>query len=153
MLARQVRDEHPRVRLEAIRGLSFFPTMEAVDAALAALESPLDSWLTTRWSTRSGALEPVWSEAYDGRQAGGGQSATAQEFVANYVARRQPGLAAQQHLKTLLNPEAATERREHGYAAHRKARRRPPTTAGPCFAACAPAATRSATAATTSAPT
>ncbi len=46
MLREKVRDEHPRVRLEAIRGLSFFPTMESVDAALAALKSPLDSWLT-----------------------------------------------------------------------------------------------------------
>ena len=42
LLAAGVRDENPRVRLEAIRGLSFFPTLESAKAALAALELPTD---------------------------------------------------------------------------------------------------------------
>jgi putative heme-binding domain-containing protein len=115
MLREKVRDEHPRVRLEAIRGLSFFPTMESVDAALAALKSPLDSWITYTLEHTIGALEPVWRGAYEnGKLAAGDQRA--QDFVANYVARRQPGLAAQQYIKTLLNPDSSTDARERGYA-------------------------------------
>ncbi len=58
MLQRQVADEHPRVRLEAIRGLSFFPTMEAVDAALARSNHRSTNGSTTRWSTRSAPWSP-----------------------------------------------------------------------------------------------
>ena len=36
LLAAGVRDENPRVRLEAIRGLSFFPTLASAKAALTA---------------------------------------------------------------------------------------------------------------------
>jgi putative membrane-bound dehydrogenase-like protein len=119
MLREKVQDEHPRVRLEAIRGLSLFPTMESVDAALAALESPLDSWLEYTLEHTIGALEPVWSEAFSaGRFAT--ENPRAQEFVATYVARRRPGLAAQQHIQTLLNPETGDWRRDHAYAAIEK---------------------------------
>jgi putative heme-binding domain-containing protein len=115
MLREKVQDEHPRVRLEAIRGLSFFPTMESVDAALAALEFPLDSWLEYTLEHTIGALEPVWSEAFsNGKFAT--ENPRAQEFVATYVARRRPGLAAQQHIQTLLNPETGDWRRDQSYA-------------------------------------
>jgi putative heme-binding domain-containing protein len=119
ILRDMVRDEHPRVRLEAIRGLSFFPTMESVDAALVALELPLDSWLDYTLEHTIGALEPVWSDAFAAGNLASGNS-RAQEFVANYVARRRPGLAAQQHIKTLLNPETGDWRRDHSYAAIEK---------------------------------
>src|SRR5262249_44822415 len=54
ILARGARDEHPRVRLEAVRGLAQVPTPDAVEAALAALEFPIDAnldfalWQTAR---------------------------------------------------------------------------------------------------------
>ena len=38
-------DEHPRVRLEAVRGASFFKSVEALDVALAALKQPSDYYL------------------------------------------------------------------------------------------------------------
>jgi putative membrane-bound dehydrogenase-like protein len=111
-----VEDDHPRVRLEAIRGLSFFPTMESVDAALAALNAPLGSWLRYTLEHTIGALEPAWSEAF---QAGtlAEDNPRAQEFVARYVARQRPGLAAQRHLQVVLNPDSAADARERGYDA------------------------------------
>jgi putative heme-binding domain-containing protein len=114
ILQAAVRDEHPRVRLEAIRGLSFFPTIESVNAALTALESPLDEWLRYTLEHTIGALEPAWSEAF---QAGtlAMENPPAQEFIAGYVARRRPGLAAQRHLKVVLNPDSAADARQHGY--------------------------------------
>lgn len=41
----QAVDEHPRVRLEAVRGCSFFQTYEAAEVALESLNHPQDPWL------------------------------------------------------------------------------------------------------------
>jgi len=44
-LAKLVKDPHPRVRVEAIRALSFFPTSKAAEIALESLELPQDQYL------------------------------------------------------------------------------------------------------------
>jgi putative membrane-bound dehydrogenase-like protein len=119
MLKRQVADEHPRVRLEAIRGLSFFPTMDAVEAALGALKSPQDKWLDYTLEHTIGALEPAWSEAYNSGSLAK-NNPEGYDFIASYVARRRPGLAAQRHLDIVRNPEAAGEAREEGYSSLEK---------------------------------
>jgi putative heme-binding domain-containing protein len=114
LLQARVNDEHPRVRLEAIRGLSFFPSMEAVDAAILALNSSLDSWLTYTLEHTLGALEPVWRDAYtDGTLAA--DQPQAREFIADYMARQKPGLAAQKHLQTVLNPDGGDWVREQSF--------------------------------------
>ena len=46
LLKVQVHDEHPAVRLEAIRAASFFQTNEAAEVALASLDHPQDRFLT-----------------------------------------------------------------------------------------------------------
>jgi putative heme-binding domain-containing protein len=119
ILKRQVTDEHPRVRLEAIRGLSFFPTMEAVEVALTALKSPLDKWLEYTLEHTIGALEPVWSESYSN---GTLQAANPDgyDFLASYVLRRRPGLAAQAHLEVVRNPDSPAAARDKHYAALEK---------------------------------
>ncbi|PQO26831.1 PVC-type heme-binding CxxCH protein [Blastopirellula marina] len=45
LLQGQVNDEHPRVRLEAVRALSFFDTQEALDIALESLAYDQDYYL------------------------------------------------------------------------------------------------------------
>ena len=45
LLTEQVADEHPRVRLEAVRACSFFKQADAMDVATAALEHPVDDYL------------------------------------------------------------------------------------------------------------
>ncbi|MFN4257803.1 MAG: PVC-type heme-binding CxxCH protein [Gemmataceae bacterium] len=45
LLRTQVNDEHPRVRLEAVRALSFFDVPEAQDVALESLAHPQDYYL------------------------------------------------------------------------------------------------------------
>lgn len=60
LLASRVIDEHPRVRLEAVRALATFPTVQAIELAMQALDRPVDQnidyalWLTAR------DLESVW---------------------------------------------------------------------------------------------
>lgn len=54
LLAAQVDDEHPRVRLEAVRALALLNTAEAAELAMRALDRPVDRfidhalWLTAR---------------------------------------------------------------------------------------------------------
>jgi putative heme-binding domain-containing protein len=116
LLTARVRDDNPRVRLEAIRGLSFFPTMAAVDAALEVLNYPMDDWLDYTLEHTLCALEPVWGEAYRaGTLAAGNERA--REFIAEYLARRRPGLVAEGHLKVLLNPESSDTARLRGLVA------------------------------------
>ena len=45
ILVAAVRDEHPRVRLEAVRGLSFSQSPESFAAAISVLSAPTDSWI------------------------------------------------------------------------------------------------------------
>ncbi len=65
LLAAGVKDENPRVRLEAIRGLSFFQSPLAVTAALAVLNSPSDSFIDYTLEHTLIALEPQWKDAYE----------------------------------------------------------------------------------------
>ena len=63
MLAQMVNDPHPRVRLEAVRGLSYFPTPQSVETALSILKHPMDSELTFTLESALGSLRPVWEQA------------------------------------------------------------------------------------------
>ncbi len=58
------KDDHPRVRLEAVRAIGMVKSAKAAELALTALEKPLDRtldyalWLTVR------ELEPRWLPAF-----------------------------------------------------------------------------------------
>lgn len=60
LLAPRVVDDHPRVRLEAVRALAAFPSIQSIELAMLALDRPVDKnidyalWLTAR------DLQPVW---------------------------------------------------------------------------------------------
>ncbi len=56
-------DENPRVRLEAVRGASFFRTAEAIDVALEALKHPVDYYLDYTLRETMRQLEPWRQEA------------------------------------------------------------------------------------------
>jgi putative heme-binding domain-containing protein len=58
-------DTHPRVRTEAARGLSFFPTPEAATATLAALKvKPADSYVRYTGEAALAANLPAWRQAF-----------------------------------------------------------------------------------------
>jgi glucose/arabinose dehydrogenase/lysophospholipase L1-like esterase/azurin len=57
------RDEHPRVRLEAVRAASFYRAPEAVDVALAILSQPTDYYLDYCLKETLRQLEPHWRKA------------------------------------------------------------------------------------------
>ena len=92
-------DEHPRVRLEAIRGLSFFPTHGG--SRRSARRTRIAAGLLARLHVgahdrRAGAGV---ERRVRHRHAGGRTIGDGYEFIASYVARRRPGLAAQRHLR------------------------------------------------------
>jgi azurin len=60
---RQVNDPHPRVRLEAVTALSFYDSKDAAEAALEALNSPVDSYLDYGLRETLKSLEEAWTSA------------------------------------------------------------------------------------------
>ena len=68
LFAKLAEDESPRVRLEAVRGASFFRSAEAAEVALAILKKPLDYYLDYTLKETLRQLEPQWRKAIaDGR--------------------------------------------------------------------------------------
>src|SRR5262249_31554910 len=58
-------DANPRVRLEAVRGASFYRTPEAIDAALEALKHPIDYYLDYTLRETMRQLEPWRQKALE----------------------------------------------------------------------------------------
>jgi putative heme-binding domain-containing protein len=115
LMAAGARDESPRVRLEAVRGMSFVQSLEAVNAALSVLELPTDSWIDYTLDHTLMALEPVWSAAF---QSGtlAKDNERGQKYLADFVARQRPSLVAEPHLKIALNPATSDAPRVRAYA-------------------------------------
>jgi len=63
LLAVQADDEHPRVRLEAVRAASFFRDGRAADVALTSLKHPSDYYLNYALGETMGTLETYWKSA------------------------------------------------------------------------------------------
>ncbi len=65
LLETQVADEHPRVRLEAVRALREMPSERAVEIAMRALDKPTDRFLDyVLWLTAY-ELKSVWLPAFE----------------------------------------------------------------------------------------
>jgi putative heme-binding domain-containing protein len=60
LLAARVADEHPQVRLEAVRALGQIATPGAAEVALAALDRPLDKYLDYGLYLTMRELQPQW---------------------------------------------------------------------------------------------
>ena len=60
LLAPRVEDEHPRVRLEAVRALGQSNDPRAIEVALRALDRPVDKWLDYALWLTARDLQPKW---------------------------------------------------------------------------------------------
>jgi len=66
LLVAAATDPHPRVRTEAVRGLSFFPTPGAMDAVVAAANvEPTDRYVAYTADAALGANLPVWRSSWE----------------------------------------------------------------------------------------
>jgi putative heme-binding domain-containing protein len=128
LLKPRVHDDHPRVRLEAVRALSFVRSLEAVELALEAARHPLDYYLEYTLQSTLGALEPIWKPAL----ASGTVAANNPEgldFLTSYSRGRSPLAAVQKQLEALLNRSDLSPR-ERQRAVSRVARARGEADAG-----------------------
>lgn len=112
VFAEAITDDHPRVRLEAIRGLSFIQTEEAAELALKATEMPMDYWLDYIMEHTLHALKPFVEEAEQQGTFLANASDQAKQFYASYKIMNQPGAAAVPHLKAAEDPEISDQNRE-----------------------------------------
>src|SRR6185295_584564 len=64
LLEAQVADEHPRVRLEAVRALKEFADPRSIEIATRALDKPMDRFLDHALWLTSNELKDVWLPAY-----------------------------------------------------------------------------------------
>ncbi|TWU46883.1 PVC-type heme-binding CxxCH protein [Rubripirellula reticaptiva] len=55
-----VKDPHPRVRLEAVRAISFLESDDATELALSVVDYPLDYWIDYTLEHTLHALQPIW---------------------------------------------------------------------------------------------
>jgi len=100
-------DKHPRVRTEAIRGLSFFPTEASMEALLAAAKLPLDYWTKYTLDHALGANEAVWRPGYLAGKLGK-DNPEGEAMMNSWIATSKVGGAVAPHLKVLLSAEPKT---------------------------------------------
>ena len=104
-------DAHPRVRLEAIRALSFFPTKESAMAVLEATKLPMDYWVEYTLDATLGALRDAWKPLLDQPEALAAANPAASKFLQEFAAQDGPGGAAIKPMRELLDPATAQPRK------------------------------------------
>lgn len=111
MLLVAAKDEHPRVRTEAARGLSFFGSIEAATALLTMTGQPADYWVDYTIQHALGASENVWRGAYIAGRIPD-LSPRAGEIVTRLMEASKSGAIALPFLQTLLSqpPKPEEER-------------------------------------------
>ncbi len=103
IFAQAAGDEHPRVRAEAARALSYVLEPASVDAVLKVAESKQDKWLSYIVEHSIAALQNVWEPMYkDGSIAAKHPEGVA--AIDRYLASSGPGIAAERHIKLLVQP-------------------------------------------------
>ncbi len=103
LLVAMAQDEHPRVRTEAWRGLSFCDTLDSCRVMLAGTERSLDYWEGYTLDQALAANEAVWRPAFlTGTVAA--DSDRQRQACMRILARSKTGGAAAPYLSTLLGP-------------------------------------------------
>ncbi len=101
-------DAHPRVRLEAIRALSFYLGTDAAITVIDAAKLPQDYWLKYTIEHSLGANENAWRGEYLGGRVAKDDPNT-QKMLGEILATAKAGSAAIPFLKTLLSQEETSK--------------------------------------------
>lgn len=101
-----VRDPHPRVRVEALRALSFLGSAQAAEVVLMVGEKKMDYWTEYTLEHTLQALQNAWQEAERSGQFLADASDAAKKTFRDYKYSTGPGRAIYQPLKTVTNVDA-----------------------------------------------
>ena len=119
LLTPQARDEHPRVRLEAVVAASFFLDARAAAVALEAKRFPTDKFLDYALKETMRALDPIWRAAIARGEIIGADNPAAMDYLLRIVSPaelvklpRVPGV-----LKALLSRHGVSNKERLGAAA------------------------------------
>lgn len=82
-------DEHPRVRLEAVRAASFFTEPEAVEVAVIAAEQPADEYLNYVRGETLKTLDPFWKKALAAGQDIAMSTAAGSRYLLRHISNEQ----------------------------------------------------------------
>ncbi len=107
-----IQDEHPRVRLEAVRALSYVRDIEALEVALKVLDMPLDYWIEYTLEHTLHALKPLADRAAAEGTLLAGASDHAKDYFQTFVLSNGPGGQAVKPLKDAEDPNLGDWRRE-----------------------------------------
>jgi putative heme-binding domain-containing protein len=98
-------DEHPRVRTEAVRGLSFFAGPDSATAVLAALKvKPADSYVQYTGEAALAATIPGWRQAYLKGELTRDDAAS-KRIIETIIAQDKKGAQAIPYLQILLGKD------------------------------------------------
>jgi putative heme-binding domain-containing protein len=107
-----IEDEHPRVRLEAVRGLSYVPSAEAAEIALRVIDKPLDYWIEYTLEHTLQALRPYVEVAEQNGKFLVGGSTQLKDYYAAYVLSTGPGGEAVKPLREAEDPALSQQQRD-----------------------------------------
>tara|TARA_R110002049_G_scaffold285698_1_gene466678 strand:- start:52831 stop:57594 length:4764 start_codon:yes stop_codon:yes gene_type:complete len=115
-LAKMIRDPHPRVRLEAVRGVSFLESAEATELALSVVNQPMDYWLDYTLEHTLHALEPLWKPLQGSENFLSKSSEAAKQHFDRYIRANGPGGKAVAPLEIADDVDAPMRRRRKAIA-------------------------------------
>ncbi len=110
-LTQAVQDDHPRVRLEAIRAASFLQSARAAEIALMAVDKKLDYWTQYTLEHTLHALTPAWTDAEQNDTFLSDASTAAQKHFVSYLNAAGPGRAVTKPLNIVADPDAPQQAR------------------------------------------
>ena len=108
LLVTASKDEHPRVRTEAARGLSFFDNIDPATALLAMTGFPADYWVDYTIQHALGANEKIWRGDYIAGKIPD-LNPRAGEIVTKLMEASKSGAVALPFLQTLLSQQPKPE--------------------------------------------
>jgi len=114
--AKAVDDPHPRVRLEAVRGISFLETPDAVELALRVVEHPMDYWIDYTLEHTLHALKPMWEGRDEEPTFLASSSAAAKNHFVRYKRINGPGGQAVRPLEIADDVDAPLAQRRAAIA-------------------------------------
>ena len=109
LLVARATDPHPRVRTEAVRGLSFFPTESAMGAVVAAANvEPADRYVSYTADAALGANIAVWKPSWE--QGGfAARNSPAARIVENVLGLEKKAEELRPHLAVLLAEQTRSD--------------------------------------------